>query len=89
MDDTVVSQLAQRGLITLPKDWRDAYQLHPGDPLTLLDLGGIFVISPKVSKIDAMANQLAGALAEQGETLENMLAALREARENYQAGKSG
>ena len=83
MNDTVVTQLAQRGLVTLPKIWREAYRLHPGDPLTLLDLGGVFIISPGRSQLDALANELAQTLAERGETLESMLLALRDARQSY------
>jgi bifunctional DNA-binding transcriptional regulator/antitoxin component of YhaV-PrlF toxin-antitoxin module len=83
MDNTLTLQLAQRGLITLPKALRDQYQLRPGDMLTLLDLGGVFVLSPRRSEVDALAEQLASELVERGETLESMLAALREAREHY------
>lgn len=85
MTDTVISQLAQRGLVTLPKSWREAYGLNPGDPLTLLDLGGVFVISPRRSEIDSLASQVARTLSEKGETLESMLAALREARVKYKS----
>jgi bifunctional DNA-binding transcriptional regulator/antitoxin component of YhaV-PrlF toxin-antitoxin module len=84
MTDTIISQLAQRGLVTLPKSWRDAYDLKAGDTLTLLDLGGVFVISPRRCEVDALASRVATALAESGETLENMLAALREARGGYE-----
>jgi bifunctional DNA-binding transcriptional regulator/antitoxin component of YhaV-PrlF toxin-antitoxin module len=88
MTDTITIQLAQRGLVTLPKPLRDQYNLHPGDALTLLDLGGVFVLSPQRSEVDELANQLAGELAERGETLESMLVALRETRERYQAEES-
>ena len=88
MTDTITLQLAQRGLITLPKPLRDQYNLRPGDALTLLDLGGVFVISPHRSEVDELADQLAGELAERGETLESMLVALREARGRYQVEES-
>ena len=84
MNETITLQIAQRGLVTLPKLLRDQYNLRPGDALTLLDLGGVFVLSPHRSEVDVLAENLAGELAQRGETLESMLSALREARERYQ-----
>ena len=83
MDDLLTLQVAQRGLITLPKALRDAYRIQDGDLLTLLDLGGVFVLSPHRSTIDGLAEELKAALVDQGESLESMLQALREAREKY------
>jgi bifunctional DNA-binding transcriptional regulator/antitoxin component of YhaV-PrlF toxin-antitoxin module len=76
-------QVAKRGLLTLPKALRDAYNIEPGDALTLLDLGGVFVLSPRLSEVDALADIIATDLQARGETLESMLQALREEREKY------
>jgi bifunctional DNA-binding transcriptional regulator/antitoxin component of YhaV-PrlF toxin-antitoxin module len=83
MADTITVQLAQRGVLTLPKSLRESYNLQPGDSFTLLDLGGVFVLSPLHSEIDALAERLIYSLTERGETLETMLQALREEREGY------
>ena len=83
MEEQMTVQIAQRGLITLPKALREAYRLKTGDALTLLDLGGVFVLSPRPSQVDALADQIAQTLAARGESLESMLQALREARESY------
>ncbi|MBI1882371.1 MAG: AbrB/MazE/SpoVT family DNA-binding domain-containing protein [Chloroflexi bacterium] len=83
MADTVTLQLAQRGVLTLPKTLRESYNLQPGDSFTLLDLGGVFVLSPRRSEIDALADRLTQSLRQQGESLETMLQALREERERY------
>ena len=85
MADTVTLQMGQRGVMTLPKSWRENYRFKPGDQFTLLDIGGVFVLSPIHSQIDAMADQITQSLVEQGETLEGMLVALREEREKYNA----
>ena len=77
----VTLQVSQRGLITIPKTLRDAYNIRPGDQLTLLDLGGVFVLSPRPSQVDALADRFAAELRDKGETLESMLQALREERE--------
>ena len=83
MTDTNVIRVAQRGVVTLPKSLREAYGLEAGDLLTLLDLGGVFVLSPRQSEIGALADRITKSLEAKGETLESMLQVLREERENY------
>lgn len=83
MPDTMTVRLVQDGTVVLPQIWREAYHLRPGDNLTLLDLGGVFVLSPRRSEIDALADRLTQTLMERGETLESMQQALREERERY------
>ena len=84
MQDTITIQMGQRGVLTLPKALRDQYGLQSGDGFTLLDLGGVFVLSPTRSEIDSLAEQLSHSLTQKGETLESMLAVLREERERYE-----
>ncbi len=76
-------QLAQRGVIVLPKAVRDAYNLKAGDSFTLLDIGGVFILTQRNSNVDALAERITNTLVEKGETLESMLKALREEREHY------
>jgi len=85
MLNTINIQVARRGLVTLPKALRDAYRIQEGDQLTLLDLGGVFVLSPRHSEIDSLADTLSTALIKKGESLESILQSLREAREQYGA----
>ena len=85
MTDTVILQMGQRGVMTFPKSLRENYRFKPGDQFTLLDIGGVFVLAPIYSQIDAMAAQITQSLVDQGETLEDMLIALREERERYGA----
>ena len=80
---TMTVQVAKRGLLTLPKALRDAYNIEPGDAFTLLDLGGVFVLSPRPSEVDALADSIAADLQAQGESLQSMLQALREERAKY------
>jgi bifunctional DNA-binding transcriptional regulator/antitoxin component of YhaV-PrlF toxin-antitoxin module len=79
--DSIQLQMAQRGVITLPKSLRESYGLQPGDTFTLLDLDGVFVLSPRRSEIDALAVKIADQWTKDGETLETMLQALREERD--------
>ena len=85
MSDTIIVQMGQRGVMTFPKSLRENYRFKPGDQFTLLDIGGVFVLTPMYSQIDAMADQITQSLLDQGETLEDMLVALREERERYDA----
>lgn len=85
MGDSVSVQLSQRGVLTLPKVLRDQYNLQPGDQFTLVDLDGVFLLSPQRSQVDYLADSVAKNLAKQGESLESMMAALREERERYAA----
>jgi AbrB family looped-hinge helix DNA binding protein len=79
--DSVQLQMAQRGVITIPKSLRESYGLQPGDTFTLIDLGGVFVLSPRRTEIDSLARKIADQWTEDGETLETMLQALREERD--------
>ena len=83
MLDTTTIKMGQRGVVTFPKAWRENYNLRVGARLTLIDLGGVFVLSPHRSQVDELAGQLAQNLAAQGESLESMLLVLREERERY------
>ncbi len=83
MMSAMTLHVAQRGLVTIPKALREAYSIQPGDALTLLDLGGVFVLTPQRPGIDALAERVAAELRDKGETLESMLQALREERERY------
>lgn len=78
---SITLQMAKRGVITIPKSLRESYGMQPGDTFALLDLGGVFVLNPRRSEIDAIAGRMAAQWAEDGETLETMLKALREERE--------
>jgi bifunctional DNA-binding transcriptional regulator/antitoxin component of YhaV-PrlF toxin-antitoxin module len=83
MGKTLTAQISQRGVLTLPKSLRDSYKLKSGDVVTVIDLGGAFVISPRRSEVDRLADEIGSALAARGESLESMLTTLREEREKY------
>jgi len=73
--------MAKRGVITIPQALRKSYGMQPGDTFTLLDLGGVLVLSPRRSEIDVLAERIQAQWTEGGETLETMLQALREERD--------
>ena len=80
MDSTTV-QMAKRGVITIPQTIRESYGMQPGDTFTLLDLGGVLVLSPRRSEIDVLAERIRDQWTDEGATLETMMEALREERD--------
>ncbi len=78
-------QMAQRGQLTFPKPIREKYALKAGTKFTVIDLGGVFVFSPRPSRIDDLAERIVDSLRARGESLESMLLALREEREGENA----
>ncbi len=86
MNNIFQVQVVRRGVITLPKKLRHENQIKEGDILTLIDLGdGVFILSPRISRVEKIADRLAAEWRASGETLETMLATLREARSEYDA----
>ena len=78
---SITLHMAKRGVITIPKSLRESYGMKPGDTFTLLDLGGVLLLNPRRSEVDGIADRIAVQWAEDGETLETMLEALRQERD--------
>lgn len=76
-------QIRQRGTITLPAELRDKYGIQPGDVFRLLDLDGIFVLTPMVPMVPELAREIERARLEAGLSIEDLLVTLREQRERY------
>jgi AbrB family looped-hinge helix DNA binding protein len=87
MDATV--QVRKRGTLTLPAEVRERYNIKPGDTFRLLDLDGIFVLTPMVPMVPELAQEIERARLEAGLSVEEMLKALREQRDQYVAEKYG
>jgi AbrB family looped-hinge helix DNA binding protein len=81
MESTV--QVRQRGTVTLPAELREKYGIEPGDTFRLVDLDGIFVLTPMVTMVPELAREIERARVEAGLSIEELLASLREQRERY------
>lgn len=86
---TATVQVRQRGTLTLPANIRERYNIRPGDSFQLLDLDGIFVLTPMTPMVPELAREIERARLEAGLSVEEMLNALRERREEYVAEKYG
>lgn len=87
MDVTV--QVRQRGTLTLPAQLRQRYSIKSGDTFRLVDLDGIFVLTPMMPMVPELAREIERARIEAGLSVEEMLKGLREQRERYTAEKYG
>jgi len=77
------------GTFTLPADFLDKYRLEEGETFSIVDLGnGSFLLSPRRSRVDELADQIRVELEARGESLESMLRTLREVRAEYAAKNS-
>ena len=77
-------KIRRKGTITIPAKLRKDYKLEEGQTLTIIDLGkGTILLTPKVSQVDKLANQIAEKFKDEGITLEDLLQALNELRKTY------
>jgi len=77
-------QLRRKGILTLPVSLRRKYNLDENDVFTLEDLGnGSFLLIPQVSNVARLGDRVAEVMAEEDVSLEDMLEALDEEREDY------
>lgn len=76
-------QLRARGTLTLPARIRERYALEDGDPLTLVDLDGAILLSPRVSVVAKLAAEIEYLRKEAGLSVEELLAGVKEERARY------
>lgn len=84
MDATI--QVRQRGNVTLPADLREKYGIREGDTYRIVDLDGIFVLTPMTPMVPELAREIEKARLEAGLSIDDLLRTLREQREKYNAG---
>jgi len=80
-------QVRQRGVFTLPSDLRSKYNIKDGDTFRVIDLDGIFVLTPLSPIAPELAREIEQARLEAGMSTEELLQGLREQREQYYAEK--
>lgn len=84
MDATI--QVRQRGTITLPSELREKYGIREGDTFRVIDLDGIFVLTPMVPMVPELAREIEKMRLEAGLSTDELLQTLREQRQKYHAG---
>jgi bifunctional DNA-binding transcriptional regulator/antitoxin component of YhaV-PrlF toxin-antitoxin module len=58
MATTTTIQVRGRGTLTLPASLREKYRLGEGDPLTVVDLDGAVLLSPRVLVVPRLAAEM-------------------------------
>lgn len=79
MAETV--KVRKRGVLTLPADLRQKYKIKEGDIFGLLDLDGMFVLTPKVLMVAELAREIEAMRLEQGLNIQELLEGLRAQRD--------
>lgn len=77
-----VVQVRGRGTVTLPARMRERYGLSDGDPITVVDLDGVLVLSPKVGLVPKVAAEIERLRTRAGLSLEDLLASQAQERDN-------
>jgi bifunctional DNA-binding transcriptional regulator/antitoxin component of YhaV-PrlF toxin-antitoxin module len=58
MAQTMTIQVRGRGTLTLPATLREKYRLGEGDPLTIVDLDGAVLLSPRLLAVPRLAAEM-------------------------------
>ena len=87
MNGTVLQ--IQNGAVALPSRLRARYKLDEGAALMLVDLGGVFVLSPTEALIPRLASELEQKRKAAGLSMADLLEGLDEQRRSYAKEKYG
>jgi bifunctional DNA-binding transcriptional regulator/antitoxin component of YhaV-PrlF toxin-antitoxin module len=87
MDTTI--QVRERGVVTLPAELREKYNLESGSIFRLVDFDGIFVFVPMVPMVPELAREIERIRLEAGLSVEELLQDLQKQRERYSQEKYG
>jgi len=74
-------QVRQRGQFTIPQKVRDALAIEDGDIVTLVQIGDVIVLSPKVLRGQELGDKFVALMEEEGVTLADLLEDLPKIRE--------
>ena len=74
-------QVRKRGTLTLPAKLREKYGIKPGETFHLVDLDGVFILTPMAPLVPELAREIKRLRKELGLSTEELLAALRAQRE--------
>ena len=79
MDSTI--QVRKRGVVTIPSELRERYGIQEGDTYQLVDMDGIFVLTPMRPIVPELAREIERYRREAGVSMEDLMQGLQEERE--------
>ena len=80
-------QVRKRGVLTIPSASREKYSIKEGDTFQLVDMDGIFVLTPVVPMVPELAREIERFRKESEVSTEELMQGLRKERERYYQGK--
>lgn len=86
---TMTVQVRQRGNLTLPVELREQYGIEAGDVFQIVDLDGIFILTPMTPLVPELAREIERLRLEAGLGTDELLRALRDERARYVAETYG
>lgn len=87
MSETI--QLRKRGVFTLPKSLREKYHLGEGDALHLVDVDGVFVLTPMAPMVPELAREIERLREQSGLSTAELVQQLRATRERLTRERYG
>jgi bifunctional DNA-binding transcriptional regulator/antitoxin component of YhaV-PrlF toxin-antitoxin module len=87
MDLTI--QVRERGVVTLPAELREKYDITSGKVFRLVDLDGIFVFVPMVPIVPELAKEIEQIRLEAGMSMDALLDGLRKQRKKVSQEQYG
>jgi AbrB family looped-hinge helix DNA binding protein len=75
------ARLGEKGQITVPKEYRDAFALKAGAPMSVLQLGSGLVLIPEQARFRQLCARVAHAFASHGVEVRGLLQTLPATRE--------
>ncbi|PON17748.1 hypothetical protein C2W62_11580 [Candidatus Entotheonella serta] len=75
------ARLGEKGQLTIPKAYRDAFELEVGAPIAVLQLGTSLVLIPEQARFQELCDRLVSRFLSQGIEAQELLATLPDARE--------
>lgn len=82
MIDTTIT-IGDDGVVTLPVEVREKYGLCSGGTLRIIELNGVFVLTPITPMVPQLAMEIERLREEAGVTLEDLIRGGQEERERY------
>lgn len=76
-------QIRKRGVVTIPSEMREKYGIQEGDTYQLVDMDGIFVLTPMMPMVPDLTREIERFRREAGVSMEDLMQGLREERERY------
>ncbi len=75
------ARLGEKGQITVPKEYREAFALEAGAPISVLQLGNGLVLVPEQARFRQLCERVARAFASHGIEVRDILQTLPATRE--------